>query len=150
MVCSRELLFLGGLESKMKRPKHSAPALSFTVDNQLPVSATELEKHYRLVDVATNPHVISGFLLVYGQCLMLTGAYARSIEIARQTANAANHFGLKFVIPYALTIKAFALFGRRSIGGLRSLITPGITMMAAVRFAWARRFEMVTAAEPLS
>jgi ATP/maltotriose-dependent transcriptional regulator MalT len=42
---------------------------------------------------------------------MLTGEYAESITIARQTADAAHSFGLLFVTPYAMTVKAFALFG---------------------------------------
>jgi LuxR family transcriptional regulator, maltose regulon positive regulatory protein len=74
-------------------------------------TAAELGRCYTLVDAATNPHVICGFLLVYAQCLMLTGAYAESIAMARQTSDAATGFGLEFVAPYAMTIKAFALFG---------------------------------------
>jgi ATP/maltotriose-dependent transcriptional regulator MalT len=84
--------------------------------------AADLEKHYRLVDVATNPHVVCSFLLMYAQCLMLTGVYDRSIEIAYQTIVAADHFGLTFVTPYALTIKAFALFGLKQFDEAYSVI----------------------------
>ena len=79
--------------------------------SSLQIVADELTERYELVKLASNPHAICSFLLVYAQCLMLTGSYIRALDIARETAEAADRYGLKFATPYATTVEAFALFG---------------------------------------
>jgi DNA-binding NarL/FixJ family response regulator len=86
------------------------------------IIVAEFEKYAELVRMASNPHAICSFLLVYAQCLMLTGAYAEASTIAHQTAESADYFGLEFVAPYAMTVNAFALFGLKHFEEARKTV----------------------------
>jgi LuxR family maltose regulon positive regulatory protein len=73
----------------------------------------ELSANARLVELASNPHVICGFLVVWAQCSMLTANYSEAIETAHACKEAAKQYDLKFAVPYASGIQSFALFGLR-------------------------------------
>jgi ATP/maltotriose-dependent transcriptional regulator MalT len=75
-------------------------------------SLEKLSQSYPLIEIAYNPHVICGFLGVYGQCLMLTARYADAITAVEQAKRAAVQYGLIFTLPYFTAMDAFALFGQ--------------------------------------
>jgi LuxR family transcriptional regulator, maltose regulon positive regulatory protein len=88
----------------------------------LRVMSDELQMRYPLLTLATNPHVICAFLLIYAQCLMLSGNYAKALCIGIEAAEAADRFGLAFAVPYARTVQAFTMFGLKRFDEANSII----------------------------
>src|SRR2546423_3679885 len=82
----------------------------------------ELETRYPLITLSSNPHIISSFLIIYAQCLMLSGSYAKALSIGIEAAETAARFGLVFAVPYAKTVQAFTMFGLKRFDDANSLI----------------------------
>ena len=75
-----------------------------------------------LVDLSTDPIVRTGFLQTYGTALSLAARYAESSQIAERQTAEAQRFGLEWVLPHALEMRAIADFGLRNFEqALRSL-----------------------------
>jgi ATP/maltotriose-dependent transcriptional regulator MalT len=75
-----------------------------------------------LVDLSTDPIVRTGFLQTYGTALSLAARYAESSQIAERQTVEAQRFGLEWVLPHALEMRAIADFGLRHFEeALRSL-----------------------------
>lgn len=74
-------------------------------------SLNKLSEAYPLIKIASNPHVICGFLGVYAQCLMLMARYKEAMSAVEEAKRAAVQYGLIFTLPYFTAMEAFALFG---------------------------------------
>ena len=98
----------------------------------LQTMADELAAHYPLLSLSSNPHVICSFLIVYAQCLMLSGNYASALHICTEAEESADRYGLNFAIPYAKTVQAFTLFGLKRFDEANSLIDHLIESTEAV------------------
>jgi ATP/maltotriose-dependent transcriptional regulator MalT len=88
----------------------------------LEVMSEELGMQYPLVGLATNPHIVSSFLLFYAQCLMLSGHYSKALRVSIEAAETATRFGLVFAVPYAKTVQAFAMSGLKRFSEAESTI----------------------------
>jgi LuxR family maltose regulon positive regulatory protein len=82
----------------------------------------DLRAATNFVELASNPHVICGFLVVCAQCSMLTAKYSKALEIASTGKAAADRYGLKFALPYFSAIQSFALFGLKKFGDAQAAI----------------------------
>jgi ATP/maltotriose-dependent transcriptional regulator MalT len=82
----------------------------------------ELQMQYPLISLSTNPHIICAFLLIYAQCLMLSGSYTKALRIGIEAAEASARFGLAFAVPYARTVQAFTMFGLKRFDEANSII----------------------------
>jgi LuxR family transcriptional regulator, maltose regulon positive regulatory protein len=88
----------------------------------LETMSEELGIQYPLVSLATNPHIVSSFLILYAQCLMLSGHYSKALRIGIEATETAARFGLVFAVPYAQTVQAFAMSGLKRFNEADSVI----------------------------
>jgi LuxR family maltose regulon positive regulatory protein len=72
-----------------------------------------LDSAIDLVDRSADPIVRTGFLQTYGTALSLAARYSESLQIAERQTSEAQRFGLEWVLPHALEMKAIAEFGQR-------------------------------------
>jgi LuxR family maltose regulon positive regulatory protein len=81
-----------------------------------------LESAIDLVDRSTDPIVRTGFLQTYGTALSLAARYSESRQVADRQTSEAQRFGLEWVLPHALEMRAIAEFGQRDFDqALKSL-----------------------------
>ena len=70
-----------------------------------------------LVDRSTDPIVRTGFLQTFGNALSLAARYREAGEIADRQLTEAQRFGLEWVMPHGLELRAIAQFGMRNFQG---------------------------------
>jgi ATP/maltotriose-dependent transcriptional regulator MalT len=85
----------------------------------------ELERHratLQLLDDATDPIVRSGFIQSYATALNLAAKYEEAYELAERQLAEAKRFGLEWVRPHALEMRALAQIGLRDFDSAQSAL----------------------------
>jgi LuxR family maltose regulon positive regulatory protein len=85
----------------------------------------ELERHagtLELLDDATDPLVRSGFIQSYGTALNLASRYGEAHELADRQMAEAERFGLDWVKPHGLEMRALAQIGLRDFEGAQAAL----------------------------
>ena len=85
----------------------------------------ELERHagtLELLEDATDPLVRSGFIQSYGTALNLASRYGEAHELADRQMAEAERFGLDWVKPHGLEMRALAQIGLRDFEGAQAAL----------------------------
>jgi LuxR family maltose regulon positive regulatory protein len=91
----------------------------------------ELERNRTTLDLlaqATDPIVRSGFIQSYGTALNLAGRYEEAYELAERQMSEAKRFGLDWVRPHGLEMRALAQIGLRDFDGAQSALRNAFRM----------------------
>jgi LuxR family transcriptional regulator, maltose regulon positive regulatory protein len=85
----------------------------------------ELERHRATLDLlggAGDPLVRSGFIQSYGTALNLAARYEEAFELADRQMTEAKRFGLDWVRPHGLEMRALAQIGMRNFDGAQTAL----------------------------
>jgi LuxR family maltose regulon positive regulatory protein len=85
----------------------------------------ELERHRTTLDLlaeAADPIVRSGFIQSYGTALNLAARYEEAYELAERQMAEAKRFGLDWVRPHGLEMRALAQIGLRDFDGAQTAL----------------------------
>ncbi|TML94776.1 MAG: hypothetical protein E6G03_10885 [Actinobacteria bacterium] len=85
----------------------------------------ELERHratLELLNEAADPIVRSGFIQSYGTALNLAARYEEAYELAHRQMTEAKRFGLDWVRPHGLEMRALAQIGLRDFEGAQTAL----------------------------
>jgi DNA-binding CsgD family transcriptional regulator/tetratricopeptide (TPR) repeat protein len=91
-----------------------------------------------LLEVASDPIVVTGSLAIYGSAFCLTASYDEALQLADRQRKTASNAGLSFVMPHCLVLRAAALVGLRRFGEAARILDEALQKASKHRDAYSR------------